>query len=516
MSKQVYSKDSQEKLMEGINILADAVQSTLGPSGKTVMIKNLGEPPFTTKDGVTVAEVMDSNDPVINAGMQYIKMVASKMNVDFGDGTTTVTIMCRKMIQLGMELRKNDPNFDEHLFRTVIYECLEKAKHDVLRNSVKLELKDIHKIAFTSSNNDKEIADLFQAAYDHCGADGYINILESVTGKSYLSLIEGYVLQMGYIERSYANNHLTNFFEASRAKVFLYDGEFNDKKEALEIIRHLTIGTDIIPVLIIAKDFSKDVKGVFEFNNSDRIGVKACLVKNHLRNDEYSSLLQDLSEYTGAVPFKNYDRFDSQYGIVNDLIVKQGYTVFGKPNKTQAEILQNHIDNLLKASENEASAFHSEDMRKRVSKMQKGVTTLYVGGHSEVELIERKHRVEDAHKACSAALRGNVIVGGGQIWPLLYKNRPIHNYTDVFYNSIMEPFKMILRNSLHSDDHISKVWKNITFEKGYNAKTRNFENLMETGIIDPADIAIGSIENATSIAMTILNTECLIVETQNQ
>lgn len=521
MSKQVYLNNSQEKLMQGINILADAVQSTLGPSGKSVIIQNVGENPLVTKDGVTVAESMNSSDPVTNVGMQYIKMVASKMNTDCGDGTTTVTVMCRKLIELGLELRKKDVNFDEHLFKTTIYECLEEAKQYVMDNSIKLELKDINKVAYTSSNNDTEIAELFQLAYDHAGADGYINILESVTGKSYVTTIDGFVLSMGYLERSYANNPITNFFESPKAKVILYDGDLNDKKEALEMIRHLN-ATNPMAVLIMAKDFSRDVKAVFEYNNMDRLGVKFCLVKNELRNNEYFTLLQDISYYTGAVPCKNFDKYDTQEGYVNNLVVKQGYTIFGKPDDTQFEILEGHIRNLMVAAKDEASNFHAEEMRKRASKMMNGITTLYVGGHSEVELVERKHRVEDAHKACSAALKGNVVPGGGQIWALFHKGKSFNDkfqselYRKAFCLALYEPFKMILKNSFHTNEKISEIRNNINIQNGYNAKTRQFENLIESGIIDPTVVVISAIENATSIAMTILNTECLIVETHNQ
>jgi chaperonin GroEL len=516
MSKEIYLKDSQDKLMQGINLLADAVQSTLGPSGKTVIIKNLEEEPFSTKDGVTVAMSMNSSDPVMDVGIQMVKKVASKMDSDSGDGTTTATVICRGLIQLGMEARK-EPFFDEHDFKSCIYGALENTLKIIRSKSQKIELEDIGKVALTSANSDYVIANLFQQAFINSGKDGYINIVESTTGKSFVDTIRGYVVQLGYMERSFANNPLTGFFEAVKSLVLVYDNEFVDKKEMIKLIQWNAKQTAQLPILIIAKDYSKEVMGIVEFNNMDRIGNKICLIKNPLRNEEYITLLDDIAQYTGAEISKSYDEYDTVLGTVNDLVVKQGYTVFGPNTGTQHELLQDYLFLLETAANEEKSPFYAEDMHKRVSRMRHGVTTFYVGGDSEIELKEKKHRVEDAYKACNAALKNNVVIGGGQSLALISRDYKLENkYEKVFYSAIVAPFLTILKNSLHNNEDTMEIYKNITWDKGYNAKTREFEDLQSSGVIDPVSVVCNALTNAVSIALTVLSTECLIVETQNQ
>lgn len=516
MSKEIYLKDSQDKLMVGINLLADAVQSTLGPSGKTVIIAELGEEPFSTKDGVTVANSMSSADTVVNVGMQLIKKAASKMDLDSGDGTTTVTVICRALIHLGLEEKKKS-RFDEHVFKQNIYKCLEDTIEQIKKHSVKIELEDIGKVALTSTNNDVILAGLFQEAFNNSGENGYINIVESTTGKSFVSIIKGYVVELGYMERSFANNQLTGFFEAKKASVLVYDNEFTDKREITRLIQVTFKSPNPLPIVIIAKDFSKEVLSIVEFNNSDRTGFKICLIKNPLRNEEYNTLMADVAQYTGTDICKFYDEHDTVMGTAYDLTVKQGYTIFGQLPETEAEILKEYLQLLESASKEEKSNYYSQMMLKRVSRMRSGVTTFYVGGESEIELKEKKHRVEDAYKSCKAALKNKVIIGGGQSLVLIVnESSHVSPYELCFYQAIVEPFKQILRNSLHKPENIKDIARELSWDKGYNAKTREFENLMETGIVDPASVQINALINAVSIAITVLSTECLIVETQNQ
>lgn len=514
MSKKIYLKDSQDKLLEGINLLADAVKSTLGPSGKTVIIANMGESPYATKDGVTVAMEIYHDDPVVNAGIQMVKKVSSKMDEDSGDGTTTAMVECRALILEGMALRGE--SFDEHKFRTSVYRELDYVIKFLKEHAVEIFLKDIYKVAFTSSNSDKEIADLFQKAFNNAGEDGYINIVETTVGKSYVDIIKGYVVELGYMDRKFANNQITNFFEAKRCKIVLYDNEFTDKREMIKLIER-TSKIDPLPILIFAKDFSKDVVGIVDFNNMDRIGNKICLIKNPLRNDQYSAVVQDISYYTGAEPIKHFDEFGSEFGEAVDVIVKQGYTVFGEVDGTQKDILEDYLKLLEIAAKKEKSNYFATEMKKRVDRMRNGVTTFYVGGNSDVEIKEKKHRVEDAYKACKAALKSKVVVGGGQslIMAIKYKGQILDSYEMAFYRAIGCPFVEILRNSYHTEEAIKLITNKVTFQDGYNAKTRRTENLIESGVVDPVSVVVNALTNAVSIALTVLATECLIVETQN-
>lgn len=516
MSKKIYLKDSQTKLLEGINLLADAVKSTLGPSGKTVIIANGTEEPFATKDGVTVAMSIDHNDAVMNVAIQLVKKVASKMDFDSGDGTTTATVLCRELIALGMLLKKTE-GFDEHEFKTTIYAELENIIAKIHEHSVKIPLDEIGKVALTSANNDFFIANLFQEAFNNSKEDGYINIVETTKGYSYVDIIKGYVVELGYMDRKYANNPITNFFEAKKCRIVIYDNEFTDRREMIKLIERAS-KSDPLPLLIFAKEYSKEVVNVVDFNNMDRIGNRICLIKNPLRNDEYSTLVSDIANYTGATAIPHFDEYDAEFGEAHNVIVKQGYAILGENVGTQDELLNDYLFLLEQAANEEASAYHSGLMKKRVDRMRNGVTTFYVGGNSEMEIKEKKHRVEDAYKACNAAMKGNVIMGGGQSLVLLSPKLGDESLNDcqrVFYKALQQPFKDILLNSLHNVDSISDIQNAISFEKGYNAKTRKYENLYESGIVDPVSVVVNGLTNAVSIAMTILSTECLIVETHN-
>lgn len=519
MSKKVYLNDlSRAKLIEGINLYADAVKSTLGPSGKFVIISNgNGEEPFPTKDGVTVGNSMDSSDPVVNVAIQLIKKVASKTDFDNGDGTTTASVLCRELIILGMELKEiHEDEFDQHRFRETIYRELEIIIQKLKENAISIPLSEISKVALTSANNDVEIASLFQEAFDNTKEDGYINIVESVTGKSYVNIVKGYVVDLGYMDRRFANNEITGLFEAPKCRVVVYDNEFTDKQEMLKLI-HRAPKDNPLPVLIFAKDYSKEVVGIVDFNNLDRIGNKICLIKNQLRHSEYSDLINDLSNYTGADPIKHFDEFDGEFGEATNVIVKQGYTIFGELEGTRKELMDNYLYLLKTAAKEESSPEYSQQILKRVNRIENGITTFFVGGDSDIERIEKKHRVDDAYKACQIALKGKVIMGGGQALVLLSKDyNDCDDYEVVFSRTVRKPFYEILANSLHTDDRSISIRENLSFEKGYNAKTRQFENLYDSGIVDPVDVVINGLKNAVSIAMTILSTECLIVETQNQ
>lgn len=505
-------------MLEGLELLTKAVGSTLGPSGKTVIIHNDGEEPFTTKDGVTVAEAINHPNPIMNAAIQLFKKVSSKMNIDSGDGTTTVTVICYELIRLGFEL-ENEPDFDPYLFKKIIEECLERTLEEILRRSKNVEISDIMNIATISANNDPAIGKLFQEAYDQTGKDGYINIVESVNGESFTKIIQGYVIDHGYPERKYANNKLTNFFEAKEAYVLIYDNELIEKKEIMDIVKFFDSKARKLPLIIFAKDFSKVTLPIIDFHNMDRSSYGICPIKIPLRNQEYIDLLSDISNYTGAEITKKFDQFSYSEGTANDVIVKQGYTIFGKPGKTRQEILDSYLNDLNLSAAAEASHHIAEEIKKRINKMTKGVTTIYIGANSDIELKEKQHRVDDAYHACRASLQSGRIIGGGQSLLLIALENDNGSHTDkyrkVFYDAISKPFFQILENSNHNEEDRKKIRDKITWEKGYNAKTRKFENLMETGVIDPVKILVDSLTNAVSIATTILNTECTIIDQRN-
>lgn len=520
MSKEIYLNDSQAKLIEGVNLLADAVKSTLGPSGKSVIIKNNGQEPYSTKDGVTVAMEIESDDEVMNVGIQMVKKVASKTDADGGDGTTSATVLCRELIVSGMKLKNND-DFNDHAFKTSIYSSLGKTLKKLEESSREISVEEVYNVALTSSNSDTQIATLMREAFLSTGRDGYINIIESTSGKSYISSIKGFVVNLGYVSRNFANNNVTNFFEAAEANILIFDGDLSNTKVANKIIRKsLTDKYNLKPLVVIAKDFNKQVIEMFEFNNKNSNCPGFCLVRNSLRNDEYVSLNNDIANYTGSTIITDFDEYEEVFGVAKDLVVKEGFSIFGQPEDTQKEILDSYLKELSEASDVEASPYHALSMKKRVNTMINGITTYYVGGDSDIEIKEKRDRIEDAYKACKAALSGKVVIGGGQALALISKGHFFESnsqnkdkkYEDMFFKFILAPFVNILANSLHKPEEIDFIFNNLTERNGYNAKTRRNEDLFKSGVIDPLSIVSNGLKNAVSIALTVLSTECLIVE----
>lgn len=517
MSKKILLKDSSRKeMLEAINLLVDAVCSTLGPSGKTVIIHNAGEEPIITKDGVTVAESINLSDPVKNAAIQLVRTVASKMDMESGDGTTTVSVICRELIKLIFELQEQKQDYSAHQMNLEIQQELLLAIKFINRRKRKIKISDIQKIASTSANNDNQIGDLFLKAFTHTKGEGHINIVESRNGSSYVDIIEGFVVDMGYINSSFANNKLTKFFEAEKSYVLLYDNDLVEKDMMVKILTFFRNKALRLPLLIIAKDFSKDTISVAEFNNMDRAGQKICLIKNQLRNDEYRALMEDIEGYTGAQICKKFDEFSYEPGIVENLVVKQGYTIFNGVSPTQKEIFENYISDLGIAARQETSSARQKFINDRITKMKKGITTIYIGADSDIELREKMDRVKDAYNACRGAYESGIIIGGGQSLVLFAKEqmekRELTDYQTIFYNAIQKPFEQILINSNHNESEIEVRKKNLKMDFGYNAKIRKSENLYKSGIVDPAKIVANGIIFAVSIAMTVASTECLIVE----
>lgn len=515
MSKRVYLKDNLKGISSGVKLLCDGVGSTLGPSGKTVIIHRIGEDPFTTKDGVTVAKEIDSDDDIERLGIMLARKASTKMDEEEGDGTTSATVTLNGLFEEFNSQKIDMKNFDMYAFQKRIHELVELFSRELEKNSRIPTISDLRSIALTSSNNDIVIAELFLKAFNNVGKDGYINFVDSTNGRSYLDIINGFVLEMGYADRKYANNAITNFFEVERACVFLYDAEFTDRKQMISFLYNEKKAG--LPILIIAKNYSSDVVEVVDFNNSQLANPRVCLVKNIYRNDEYQGLLSDIEHYTGAERTKEYSEFDTVIGYVNDLIVKQGYMIFGDVDESIKFPLSEYLDVLTLSAKEESSNFLSEQILKRVSRIKNGVTTLYIGGDSEIEIKERKHRVEDAFKACKSAIKNKIVVGGGNTLVAIVKLLLLTSETEIlFAKAVLKPYELILRNSMHLEKDIDEISSQISFDKCYNARTRKFESTEETSVLDPLNVVVNSIKNAVSIFLTVISTECVIIEKEKK
>ena len=511
MSKLVYLKDNLEGISKGVKLLSDSVGSTLGPSGKTVIIHRIGEDPFITKDGVTVAKEVDSDDDIERLGIMLARKASTKMDEEEGDGTTSTTVILNGLFEEFNAAKFEMKNFDMYAFHNRMHALVDTFCDELEKSSRVPTINDLRNIALTSSNNDVVIAELFLQAFNNVGKEGYINFVDSTNGKSYLDIINGFVLEMGYADRKYANNPFTNFFEAKEASVLLYDAEFTDRKQMINFL-HNEKKTGL-PILIIAKNYSTDVVEVVDFNNSNALNPRVCLVKNIYRNDEYDGLMSDIEHYTEAERTKEYSDFDTVLGYVNDLVVKQGYMIFGEASESVKQPLEDYLELLALSAKEESSAFLKEQILKRVSRIKNGVTTLYIGGDSEIEIKERRHRVEDAFKACKSAIKNKVVVGGGNTLMAITKLLVLNSPTEmIFSRAILKPYLLILKNSMHLEAEINKISFEINFKICYNARERKYEHTEETSVLDPLNVVVNSIKNAVSIFLTVISTECVIIE----
>lgn len=505
-------------MQKGVNDLCAAVASTLGPTGKTVIIKNSNyEDEHITKDGVTVANSMDSDDPLQNLGMQIAKKVSSKTDIDNGDGTTGATVMMNAMINQG---------FQDEYADVVKYKAgMEQAVQDILakidENAIQITYEDKSKIievATISSNNDAELGKQIAEAVILAGEYGHVNVIESIALASRIERIEGFVIDLGFADQQFALNKETGYFEADKAKLLLMKDKLIDKSEWLKIVRDRDQFYNGVPLIIIAQDYSQDILRMAAHVNSITGASKVCLLRNNLRENEFESIYEDLAAYSGAQIVRSYEYHDT-FGNVNDVIVKPGYTVFGESDYTMTD----YLEALKKRIDNEKSPAIRTSIASRIGRFENGVTSFFVGGNSEVEMKERRDRVNDSVNSSKAAITEGIIIGGGQlllkIADLLLLPYNKQKDFDKGYNNVVKSMlsvtEQIIDNCGFVDDkeeYVSRIVSSNDLAYGFDFKNREWGNLFELGVVDPARTIKNSIRNAASVASTILTTECVIIE----
>lgn len=514
MSKKVYlDKTAREELKKGIDLLSNAVASTLGPSGKTVIIDN-GQGDFNvTKDGVTVANSIDSDKPMENLGIQYAKKVSSKTDTDNGDGTTTATVVLRAMIDRGFSDNPVDViSYKEGMVRarTEIVDFIEK-------NAIAINYSDkkrILDIATISANNDKDLSPMIAEAVIKSGEFGHVNIIESISRNSSIEVIEGFVIDLGMADRKFANDKSTGYFLAQDAKMLLMKGKLIDKQKWFAITGDMERHFKNQPLIILAQDYSQEILALGHHINSINNGLNVCFLRNNLRDNEFESIYEDVAAFTGAEIVDSYNTMDV-FGDISSAVVKQGYTVFGESTSN----IDFHIDSLKERIQKSKSISDQKSYEKRISKLQDGVVSFFVGGSSEAEMKERKDRVVDSVSSCKAAIAEGIIIGGGQLlWKISpkipkFKNADFENgYCNVF-DSVKSIFNQICKNCSESSEEIMfSILDSKNLKYGYNFKTKEFGNLVKLGVIDPAKVTKNAIINAESLASTLLTTECVIIE----
>jgi chaperonin GroEL len=519
MSKIIsFGPEARKQLVTGINKLADAVVATLGPNGRNVVYTDNGEV-RSTKDGVSVARNVTLEDPIEELGVQMVKQAAIKTADAAGDGTTTSTLLAREMIVSGVEHLNNGVNAIE------IKRGMDRAVKEVIdyiRENIKEDIsseEQLEQIATISANNDIEIGKLISTAMQKVGREGIVHIEESKSGDTHLETVEGMQFDRGYKSHFFVTNNNTMTCTLEDCMVLICDKKISQVKEILPLLEG--VSSQNKSLLIIAEDIDNEALATMIVNKI-RGTLKICAVKAPEFGDRRKLILEDIAILTGGQVFTpdkgmKFEKFSwDWFGQVRLVTITKDQTTI-VDGKGSEETINTRIEELQKQIEKAQTPFEREKLQERLAKFTGGVAIVHVGGNTETEIKEKKDRVEDALHATKAALEEGVVPGGGIT---LLKAR--NNITDrnnlgakIVYKACSMPFTQILKNAGYDNDRIYSLITDLNNRDnwdGYNLKEENIVNMKEAGIIDPAKVSRVALENAVSVASTILLTEATIVD----
>jgi chaperonin GroEL len=523
MSKQiVFNQDAKTKLLKGVIKLSDAVTCTLGPNGRNVIIDNAGENPVSTKDGVTVARSIELENPIENIGAQLLKQAAIKTADLAGDGTTTTTLLAATMIADGFNAIKAGSNAVE------VKRGIEQATKEVI-DQIKKSSKDItsdeqiKQVAVISANGDEEIGALISEAMQAVGVDGVVTVEESRIGETSLEIVEGIQIDKGYKSLYFVTNNDTMTATLNNPKILLYNGRLTQVKELLPLLNSLSQSND--ELLVIAEDIDGEALSTLLVNKMRGI-LKAAVVKAPDFGDRRLHILEDIATVTGGQvisPEKGMklEKFNSDWLGSARLVTVAKETTTIVDGKGNVEEIEQRIDDLKQQIDNAKSMFEREKLQERLGKLSGGVAVINIGAPTEVEMREKKDRVDDALHATKAALQEGILPGGGValiharqvLANKKYENVDLDLGRDIVYRACTAPFLKILSNAgyenLESFSIVNRL-ANVESDYGYNLKTKIITDLVEEGIIDPTKVTRLALENAVSVAGTILITESII------
>ena len=516
-----YGDDSRKKLIDGVNQLADAVVTTLGPNGRNVVIQNEHGVPQSTKDGVTVAKAIELEDTVENTGAQMVKQAAIRTAEQAGDGTTTSTLLAREIVNSGRRYSDKGHNIVE--IKRGIDKCV-KAYVDNLRDqSQDISSEDqLRQVATISANNDEEVGELIASAMEKVGRDGVVTIEESRTGETYLETVEGLQFDRGYKSPYFVTNNDTMSTTLKDTAILFYNGRITTVKDLLPLLENLSNQSKSL--LIVAEDIDGEALATLIVNKMRGI-LNVCAVKAPDFGDRRTLLMNDMATLTGGqVVDKDkgmkLDKFDLNWlGECRTVTIsKEQTTIVDGAGEEKA--IEELCEELQAQITNSSSPFETEKLQERLAKLVGGVAVIHVGGNTETEMREKKDRVDDALQATKAAIEEGIIPGGGVALlraSVDAKCKPDNDDQklgcNIMFNALRKPFQQILLNAgredVHSVEHTIQRSKNKN--TGYNIKTGKCEDFLEAGIIDPTKVTRCALENAASIAGTILLTECTVV-----
>ena len=523
MAKQIlFGEEARHALERGVNQLANTVKVTLGPKGRNVVIEKKFGAPQITKDGVTVAKEVELENRFENTGAQLVKSVASKTGDDAGDGTTTATILTQAIVNEGlknvtaganpMDLKRG---IDKAVKAVVAY--IKENAEIVDDNYDKIE-----QVATVSANNDPEIGKLIADAMRKVSKDGVITIEESKSRDTYINVVEGMQFDRGYLSGYFVTDSDKMECVMENPYILIYDKKISNIKDFLPILQPAAESGR--PLLVIAEDVDSEALTTLVVNRL-RGGLKICAVKAPGFGDRRKAMLEDIAVLTGGVVISEEKGLKLEQATLEMLGTCDKVTV-SKDNTTivngagEKENIADRIAQIKNEIANTTSTYDKEKLQERLAKMSGGVAVLYVGANSEVEMKEKKDRVDDALCATRAAIEEGVVVGGGTTYirslgvlkDIKGENADEQTGINIVERAIEEPLRQIVRNAGGEGAVVVQKVREGEGDFGYNARKDVYEDLRVAGVIDPAKVARVALENAASIAGMFLTTECLIVD----
>jgi chaperonin GroEL len=522
MSKKIFfDSDARDKIKRGVDTLADAVKVTLGPRGRNVVIDKKFGSPTITKDGVTVAKEIELKDAMENMGAQLVKEVASKTADSAGDGTTTATVLAQAIYTIGVKnvaAGANPMDLKRGIDKAVsaIVKNLETQKKDISTS------KEIAQVATISANHDEEIGNMIAEAMEKVGKEGVITVEEARGTETEVKTVEGMQFDRGYLSPYFVTNTEKMEVEMERPYILISEKKVSSMKELLPVLE--AVAQTGRPLIILAEDVDGEALATLVVNKI-RGALKVAAVKAPGFGDRRKAMLEDIAILTGGQVISEERGFKLENATL-DYLGSCEKAIIDKDNTTlvngdgQKEDISGRVNQIKAQIENTTSDYDREKLQERLAKLSGGVAILYIGAATEVEMKEKKDRVDDALHATRAAVEEGVVAGGGVA--LIRAAEALSNLTgnnedettgiNIIRMAIEAPLRTIVANSGKEGSVVIQKVKEGTGSYGYNAKDNTYEDLLEAGIIDPKKVTRLALENAASIAGMLLTTECVIAD----
>jgi chaperonin GroEL len=522
MAKEIFfDTESRENLKKGVDTLANAVKVTLGPKGRNVILDKKFGAPNVTKDGVSVAKEIELKEPIENMGAQLVKEVASKTADDAGDGTTTATVLAQAIFANGIKnvaAGANPMDLKRGIDKAVV-NVVENLKS---QSKVIKDTNEISQVATVSANNDSEIGDMIANAMEKVGKDGVITVEEAKGTETEVKTVEGMQFDRGYLSPYFVTNSEKMEAELEDPYILIYDKKISNMKELLPILE--AVSQSGKPLMIIAEDIEGEALATIVVNKI-RGSLKVAAVKAPGFGDRRKAMLEDIAILTGGTVISEERGYKLEsatidyLGNAEKINIDKDNTTIVSGNGKKADI-NARVNQIKQQIDNTTSEYDKEKLQERLAKLSGGVAILYVGAATEVEMKEKKDRVDDALHATRAAVQEGIVAGGGiafirslkSLDKLSLDNEDQNTGIAIIKSALEAPIRTIVENSGEEGSVIIQKVKEGKGDYGYNASSGKYESMFNAGIIDPTKVTRLSLENAASISSLLITTECVVVD----